>query len=1162
MTTPSPHGRLQPVLSELWMPNNPEVNWQVLSWRGREGIGAPYVYELELASEAPYDTCEEVIGANCELLCDRNGLVRVRYGVLDQLEIQMSSESRVEIAGVRAQARMVPAFKLLDQQIDTRFFAGKTVIQIVSELLGSALAVYGREVDVESCIKREYNRRDYCVQFRESTFAFCSRILEEEGVGYVFEANDDDQVERMVLVDNNEDYQEVDLLLPEPMPIVLNRGEQLDRESLHSFDWRSAKTPNRVVTRGYNRKLPGEVDEGSAEREDTHNPSTREAYHDAVLRQITDDPVDDPAAVSFTGGDLDQAGAQAAHIHAAHALEAERGGGRSNAIGFGAGKIFTLAEHHREALAFHEFLITAVRHEGGGEGGGEGEGGYSNSFDCVAREQTFVPQRNTPRPRVQGVQTGVVVGPALDEIHTDPQGRIKVEFHRDRYSSADEHASCWIPVVQSWAGNGFGAVIIPRVGMEVVVAFVDGNPDCPMVVGCVYNGTNTPPYELPAESTKTTFKTQSSPGGDGFNELRFEDAHGSEQIFMRAQRRMDLRVRGSLYETSYGNREERVGWESDGDSGGDHNTFVHKDVNHHVQEIRYTKIEKKQYETVVEDHLEEFQANHMIHVGETAQLSAAKVVVESSGVVSHKAGDVMLAGSSSVNLLGGGKVAIESNNAIELKVGGSFISITPGEIAIQGVSVRINSGGGVGSASDGETAEAIEMLDPLDALAASDAPGSGGGGGGRERSGRSVEPHHAPPMEPPPPPMPGNPTVRPDGTLRQFLTIEWVEDETWCSEPATLTGTTSGYTDGDTESADVRNASDGAVQRSVTLTVNSNAYTHNFDVVNLLPRKSGANYETERTLDATCLGQTTPEAIRLRFIPNLAREHCSIGRSHFDMEVVEYEVRMIGSITYVPGWINYVIQLGATVPAGTGGDVGLNFGNSPGSFTGSDWRYAKRTAAGLVYWNGTAWTAVPATWSDPSHILLYPIAVWNEGGTRHTQFGSLQWPEPIPAWGTTETNLASTTLPTWTTNINNMWTNKFDIKRRECRSTEAKCCRYKTKAVVTFTQTATLGDGIVLAANNARSNAKVWSLGDHRAGMPPHEFGHHLGNPDEYAGGVGVDASVNTDGATAGIDANSIMGANMITVKRRHYNTICLHLEAMVSNQLSRTYNYDAVPLV
>ncbi len=1163
----SPIDRLHPVLHELWMPDDPDLIWKLHRWQGVEGLSTPYTYDLELSTESSFETCEGAVGAKCELLLDRNGLARVRYGVLEHIEIEASAGAGAGVAagvghhGVRMRARMVPAFKLLDQGSDTRFFAGKTVIDILREVLEPALADYGREVDVESYIKGDYNARDYCVQFRESTFAFCSRLMEEEGIAYFFAPNDDEQVERLVLIDNNADYQDAELLIPGPLPIVLDRSDQFDRESLQALEWRHSKTPNRVLTRGYNRRAPSEFDEGEAEREDPQHPSVREHFLDGVTRQIVDDPVDDPRAESFTGTGLDQRSALAERIHDRYALEARGGSGRSNVIGFRAGGIFTLGEHPLESLAAHEFLLTLVRHSS------PSEGSYSNEFECIPRELAFRPARTTPRPLVHGIQTGVVVGPALDEVYTDPTGRIRVKFHGDRHSADDHEASCWIPVAQIWAGQGFGAQVIPRVGMEVVVAFVDGNPDCPIVTGCVYNGTNQPPYELPANSTKSTFKSQSSPGGDGFNELRFEDAHGSEQVFIHAQRRMDVRVRGSLYETSGGSREERIGWERGDDRGGDHNITVKRDVNHHVEEIRYTKIEKKQYETVVEDVIEDFQAKRTVLVGDTSQLSAPKVVVEASDHISHKAGEIKLSGSSAIHLKGGGKVAIESNNAIELKVGGSFISITPGGIAIQGVTVRINSGGGVGSAGDADAAEAVEMLDPLDALAADTGrphSGGGGGGGGRTRIGRRLEPHRAPPMEPPPPPTPGQPSVLPDGTLRQFLTIEWVELETWCSEPATLRGTTQGYTDGDTESAEIRNTSDGAVQRAVTLRITSNAYTHNVDVVDLLPRRAGTNYESERTLDAVAVGQTTPTAIRLRFIPNLAQARCTTGRARFSVTVTNYVAEVGGTINYVPGWLRFCMQLDATVPAGTGGDIGLAFAvNAAHEYSGGGWRYAQRTRAGsMQYWNGAAWTNVPVAWTQRVGVRnrLLDMAIWREGTTDKTQYGTLAWPGTVPAWGPTETALAARVLPQWTAQINATWTDKFDLKRQECRSTEPQCCRYKTRCRVTFNQTATKGTGIVLAGNSGRSEANVWSLVDTTA-MPSHEFGHHLGNPDEYAG-AGVDTSLNGDGAVNGIDANSIMGQNMTTVKRRHYTTICQHLATMVGAQVNRSYTYQAVPVV
>jgi type VI secretion system VgrG family protein len=1166
---PSPFGRLHPVLFELWLPNGPNIAWQVARVHGEEGISTAYEFVLDLATDDPLAAYEEMLGADCELLLDRNGVIRTVYGIIDEVQAVMSAESRVSSAGLVVRARVVPAFKLLDQQIDTRFFAGQNVVDLLRDLLTPALQVYERTIDVTSFIKLGYEKRDYCVQFRESTFAFCNRIMEEEGIAYVFVNDDEEHKEKLVLIDSNADYREADLLVPEAIPIVLSRPDELDRESIQAFDWRDSRTPNKILTRGYNFKVPSPPDEGTAERTDPHNPKTREHFLDDDRRQIVDDPIDDPEAQSFTGASLAQRAPQAQRLLQRHTLESATGHGRANAIGLMAGRTFTLGEHPQASLDHHQFLLTRVIHEGAMGGGGSGgpERSYGNRFECIPVTHEFRPALRTPKPRVHGIQTGVVVGRAQDEIYTDQFGRIRVKFHRDRHSGNDEQASCWIRVAQIWAGPGYGSVVIPRVGMEVVVAFVDGNPDCPIVTGCVYDGQNMPPYPLPAEVTKTTFKTSSSPGGDGFNELRFEDAHGSEQVFIHAQRRMDMRIRGSLYETCGGNREEKIGWERGEEQGGDHNTLVHKDVNHHVKEIRYTKIDKEQYETVTLDLIEDFQTKHTVLVGEVSQLSAPKVVVEASDLISHKAGSIKLTGSSTIDLKAGGKLALESNNAIEIKVGASFISITPGEIAIQAVSVRINSGGGVGPAGEAEAAVPVEMLDPLDALGADDGQlhtGGGGGGGGRARTGRTLDPHHAPPMQPPPPPPPGNPSVLPDGTLRQFLTIEWVQVETWCSDPATLRGTTQGYTDGDTESANVRNAVDGAVQRAVTLTITSNAYSFPFDVINLLPRRVGANFETERTLDAIAVGQTTPTAIRLRFIPTLTLTRCTIGRAHFDLSVTNYEALMGGTINYVPGWIQYIIQLGATVPAGTGGDVGVNWAANPGSFGGGGWRYAKRNATGaLVYWDGTApWKPVPATWADPANILLYPIAIWVEGTTSNTQFGTTPWPEAIPAWSAAETTLATTTLATWTTNINAMWTGKFDLKRIECRSTDAQCCRYKTRCSVTFVQVATKGSGIVLAANNGRSNAGVWSLGDNRPGMPPHEFGHHLGNPDEYAGGVGVDGTVNTDGATAGIDANSIMGSGMVTVKRRHYNTVVQHLAAMVSTQFSRTYTYNAVPVV
>lgn len=266
-----------------------------------------------------------------------------------------------------------------------------------------------------------------------------------------------------------------------------------------------------MVTRGHNYKLPTRYDEGETEQPDAHHAVVREVYADGERRQITDDPIADPDAQSFTGGELDQRANAARVLLQQLRRDAVSGHGRANAIGFVAGTCIELAESQRG-----ELLLTRVVHEAQRSDEPHAlDHVYANRFECMPRTLPFRPAPRTPRPRVFGVQTGVVVGRGDQDIHTDALGRVRVRFHADRHTGDDEHRSCWIRVAQAWAGAGYGSMVIPRVGMEVVVSFIDGNPDCPLITGCVYDGVNTPPRPLPAEMSRSTFKTSSTPGGEG-----------------------------------------------------------------------------------------------------------------------------------------------------------------------------------------------------------------------------------------------------------------------------------------------------------------------------------------------------------------------------------------------------------------------------------------------------------------------------------------------------------------------------------------------------------------------------------------------------------------------------------------------------------------------
>jgi hypothetical protein len=289
------------------------------------------------------------------------------------------------------------------------------------------------------------------------------------------------------------------------------------------------------------------------------------------------------------------------------------------------------------------------------------------------------------------------------------------------------------------------------------------------------------------------------------------------------------------------------------------------------------------------------------------------------------------------------------------------------------------------------------------------------------------------------------------------------------------------------------------------------------------------------------------------------------------MGVTNYECRVDAPINYVKGFMGEIVQLGATVPAGTGGNtLGIDWGPpDPNKLTGTDWRFSKVDSSGQrVFWDGAyPWKPVPTIWQDrPIGTKLVGMGIWREGAINRAQYGAI-WPEDVSAtWTADQQALANSTLPIWVSNIIATWSNKFDLRRAGCASSNQKCCRYSVRVnSVTFTPVgAKMGNTIVIGVNNARSNSDAWSLGDTRPGLAPHEFGHHLGAPDEYSGPKNVDTTVNTDGATAGIDPTSLMGSVPISgippIKARHLDVIKQFLANLVQTQQSVTWTFTAFP--
>lgn len=639
--------RIENVSYQFSTVDGPDIPWRLRRLHWVEGLSHAYEIRIDVSTDDLEADTDKMLGASAELNIDRGDEHRRNgYGIISSVEYIGMIEEHLWVSLV-----IVPAFRLLAQRIDTRIFQGKTVVEILQEVLDEELGDFGRELDVEA-LAGNYNHRDYCVQFRESSFDFCARLMEEEGITFYFRFDDSAGRETLVLADANDQYKDVELLMDDEVPIIASNQEQADRESIQRFDWEHRRVTNKVVSWGFNFKKPDAVDEGEAVVEDTANPTVRERYMFDESRQITDDPNGDPDAANFTGEALDQRPAMATKRLQLSLVGSKVARGSSNVAAFVPGQCFALGVHQRADLDSQRFLITRVIHRSSGTGDPGSGARYSNTFECIPEKHQHRPAMLTPRPRVFGAQTATVVGPAGEEIHTDPHGRIKVKFHWDRINPADESASCWTRVAQPWAGPGWGQMVIPRIGMEVVVDFLDGNPDRPLVVGCVYNGNNPPPYPLPDDKTKSTFKTESSPGGGGFNELRFEDAAGAEEIFTHAQKDYNEVVENC------------------------HTTTVHANQTNSVDGNQTQSIGGDQGETVTGEQTMTVSKNRTVHV-----VGSQAVTIDgaegNSGVSGSK---LEITGDYKVDV--SNTIEIQAPTHIQLTCGGSVIKIEPGKISL------------------------------------------------------------------------------------------------------------------------------------------------------------------------------------------------------------------------------------------------------------------------------------------------------------------------------------------------------------------------------------------------------------------------------------------------------------------------------------------------
>ena len=628
------------------------------SFQGEEGISRLFHFDLELLSENESIDFDAMVGKNVTIwITLADGNERYING-----QVSRFSQGGRDANFTSYHAEVVPWLWFLTRTSDCRIFQKKKAPDIIQKIFTDfgfkdyALRLYGSFVE-----------REYCVQYRETAFNFVSRLMEEEGIFYFFEHENGKHT--LVLTNSPTEHkpcphqatvryeksaggwQDNDVILEWRLQQELRSGKY----TLDDYDFENPATDLTVNVSG----------KGTYELYDYPGEYTKRAAGDDLVR-VRLQETETPYQVGY---------------------------GSSDCRAFTSGYKFNLTDHYR-GNQNQAYALTLVRHAAS-QGGdfrsrsmatNDEEFNYRNNFECIPGSTPFRPSRLTPEPVVQGAQTAVVVGPSGEEIFTDKYGRIKVQFHWDREGKLDENSSCWIRVSQLWAGKKWGSVYTPRVGQEVIVDFLEGDPDRPIVTGRVYNGEQLPPYDLPGEKTKSTIKTYSSKGGGGFNEIRFEDKKGSEQIFIHGEKNLDVRIKKDVFETFGNDTHLIVDTDQFEQVKGDKHQYVKGDMNE--------KVDGTKSLTAGLDHEEKVGMNFALEAGTEIYLKA------------------------------GANLVIESGISLTLKVGGNFINLNPGGVFISGTMVMINSGGAAGSGAGAspQTPQAPQEADKADPGQASTLP--------------------------------------------------------------------------------------------------------------------------------------------------------------------------------------------------------------------------------------------------------------------------------------------------------------------------------------------------------------------------------------------------------------------------------------------------------
>ncbi|EKO5124174.1 type VI secretion system Vgr family protein [Vibrio fluvialis] len=597
-------------------------------------------YELELASRLANLTPDMVVDKVAELTFYRDDMLVQRVNGIVRRFTQGDTGHHHTFYSLT----LVPALERLSLRHNSRIFQLNTVPEILSILL-QEMSIN----DYAFALTRDCAQREFCVQYRETDLDFLHRLAAEEGLVYSFIHEEGKHT--LIFSDASESLPK----LGEPIPYNTLAGGMIESPYISALSVHTQSEVSQTALQDYSFKKPAYSFAQQAVGTEMDYQQPDYEHFDAPGRYK-----DDVSGKAFSQIRLDYLRRNA---HTAT--------GKSNQPLLRPGVKFDLQEHLDDTLN-RDWLVVSVTSQGTQpqaleEAGGNGATTYANQFSLIPAHRTW---RATPqaKPQVDGPMIATVVGPEGEEIFCDEHGRVKLHFPWDRYSNGDEHSSCWVRVSQGWAGSQYGLIAIPRIGHEVIVSFLNGDPDQPIVTGRTYHATNTAPYTLPDNKTKTVLRTETHQG-QGYNELSFEDQAGSEQIYLHAQKDFD-----GLIEN-------------------DHTSVIKHDKHLTVENDRFSQIKNNQHLTVGGESRTKIGLDQSIEIGGSLHQKVADKTIFDSG--------------NEVHLKAGNKLVLDAGSELTIKAAGSFIKVDAGGVHVVGSAINLNSGGSAGSGSGygGQVAE-------------------------------------------------------------------------------------------------------------------------------------------------------------------------------------------------------------------------------------------------------------------------------------------------------------------------------------------------------------------------------------------------------------------------------------------------------------------------